>query len=116
MLKLIIAVKRHPDFTQEQFRSYLSVEHAKLIRACPASEKYVRRYVQSYTLPMGLDGAEPEARCVFDAVSELWFDSGADMEAFFSDPDYLASVRPDESRFSDRENCVFFVTEERQII
>lgn len=116
MLKLIIAVKRHPEFSADQFRTYLHTNHARLVRECPASQKYLRRYVQSFTLPVGLDGSNSDDHAVFDAVSELWFDCMADMDSFFADPDYLAVVRPDEFRFSDRENCVFFITEEHQVV
>jgi len=117
MIKLIIAIKRKSSFTQEEFREYLSTTHAKLVRECPASQKFVRKYVQSYTLPIGIDGRQLDTSSQgFDAASELWFDTTEDMQSFFFNPDYLANVRPDESKFSDMEHCVFFVTEERQII
>ncbi|WP_160257568.1 MULTISPECIES: EthD domain-containing protein [Burkholderia] len=116
-MKLIIAVKRKPGFTREQFIEYLSETHAAIVRGCPASHRYVRKYVQSYTLQIGIDGKPMEPSLQeYDAVSELWFDSIEDVKSFFSDPEYLASVHPDEARFSDRDKCVFFITEERQII
>jgi len=46
----------------------------------------------------------------------LWFESVAEKERFFSDPDYLAQVQPDEARFSDMPHCMFFMTEEQPII
>lgn len=109
MIKLMIAVKRKPGLTPEQFREHLSTVHAPLVRSCAATSRYVRKYVQSYTLPMSKDSS-------FDGAAELWFDSIADMERFFADAEYLATVRPDESRFADLERTVFFVTEERQIV
>ncbi|WP_028221891.1 EthD domain-containing protein [Paraburkholderia oxyphila] len=117
MLKLVIVVKRKPGFSPQEFRDYLSTKHAAIVRECPASQKYIRKYVQSYALPIALrEGSTESLDQPFDAVSELWFDSVEDIKSFFSDPDYLATVRPDESRFSDRDNCVFFVTEEKQVI
>ncbi|TDN69990.1 EthD domain-containing protein [Paraburkholderia sp. BL10I2N1] len=111
MVKLIIAVKRKPDMTIEAFRRHLSVTHADLVRNCPATAKFVRKYVQSYALWNG-DALEEPA---FDGAAELWFDSIDDKDRFFADPDYLDGVRPDEIRFADMSRTVFFLTEENQV-
>lgn len=108
MIKLMIAVTRRAGMTPEAFREHLGSVHAALVRDCPATRRYVRRYVQSYTL------AGTPAR--YDGAAELWFDSVDDMNRFFADPDYLANVRPDEARFADLEASAFFVTEERRIV
>lgn len=112
MIKLMIAVKRAPGLSPDEFREHMRSVHAVLVRTCPATEKYVRKYVQSYTLTTGESDQEPP----FDGAAELWFDSEEDMTSFFTDPDYLADVRPDESRFADMEKTVFFVTEELRIV
>lgn len=112
MIKLLIVVKRNPSLSLDQFREHLSTQHARLIRACPATHKYLRKYVQSYSLPVGFGDQEAP----FDGAAELYFDDVGGMNAFFSDPDYLESVRPDEARFADVERCVFYVTSEQQII
>lgn len=57
-----------------------------------------------------------EGEVAFDGTAELWFDSVADKDAFFSDPDYLRDVQPDEERFADMTRTVFFVTEEESVI
>ena len=112
MIKLMVAVHRHPDLSPEAFHDYWRSHHAKRVRDCPAAARYIRRYVQCHTVP-----AEYAAGPVpFDGVVELWFDSVADKEAFFSDPDYLATVQPDEARFADMSRTVFFVTEEELIL
>jgi hypothetical protein len=36
--------------------------------------------------------------------------------AIRSDPDYLRDVQPDEARFADMSNTVFFVTEEELVL
>lgn len=57
--------------------------------------------MQSYTLPIGIDGQQPDiSNQGFDGASELQFDSPADMEALFADPDYLVNVRPDAGAIS----------------
>ena len=112
MIKLMIAVKRAPGLSPDAFREHMKTVHAVLVRTCPATKKYVRKYVQSYTLASDeYDQEQP-----FDGAAELWFDSKDDMTSFFADPNYLADVRPDESRFADMGKTVFFVTEELQIV
>lgn len=110
MIKLMILVKRNTELTHEAFREHLSVDHARLVRDCPASAKFVRKYVQSFRVAGEADDGS------FDGAAELWFDSLQDMDRFFTDPDYLATVRPDEPRFADLEKCIFLTTEESQVI
>jgi hypothetical protein len=39
-----------------------------------------------------------------------------DMNRFYSDPDYLAGIKPDEGRFADMERTLFLVTQEEAVI
>ena len=112
MIKLVVAVKRHPDMTPDTFHAYWSESHASKVRAIPASARYIRRYSQFHTLSCEYANGEP----AFDGTAELWFDSVADKEAFFSDPDYLEQVQPDELRFADMQKTAFFMTEEETVI
>jgi uncharacterized protein (TIGR02118 family) len=112
MVKLIVAVKRRADLGVEAFQQHWRNQHAALVRACPATARYIRRYVQCLTIPAAYADGEP----AFDGTAELWFDSDADRARFFSDPDYLATVQPDESRFADMAQTRFFVTEEYPVI
>jgi uncharacterized protein (TIGR02118 family) len=112
MVKLIVAVKRRADMSVEAFQHHWRTQHARLVRDCPASARYIRRYVQCLTLPAHYAAGEP----AFDGTAELWFDSDEDRAKFFSDPDYLDSVQPDEGRFADMERTRFFVTEEIPVI
>lgn len=112
MIKLIVAVKRHPDMSPETFHSYWRESHAAKVRAIAASEKYVRRYSQFHTLAREYADGEP----AFDGTAELWFDSVEHKEAFFSDPEYLEQVQPDEFRFADMEKTAFFMSEEERVI
>jgi len=52
----------------------------------------------------------------FDGTAELWFDTVEEKDRFYSDPDYLALVRPDESGFADMAGTVFFVTAEETVL
>ncbi len=112
MIKLVVAVKRHPDMSPEHFHAYWRESHATKVRSIPASEKYVRQYSQFHTLAAEYAQGEP----TYDGTAELWFDSVEDKEAFFSDPEYLAHVQPDEFKFADMERTAFFMTEEERVI
>jgi uncharacterized protein (TIGR02118 family) len=112
MVKLIVAIKRKQGISPKDFHEYWRTRHANLVNACPASKRYVRKYVQCHTLEEEYSAAEP----AFDGTAELWFDTVADKESFFGDPDYLAQVKPDESRFSDMSRTLFFLTEEAPVL
>lgn len=111
MIKLIVAIKRNPFMTPSQFHRYWREEHAAKVRALAAS-KLIRRYIQAHTLESEYLTGEP----AFDGTAELWFDNLEDKECFFSDPEYLAKVAPDEKVFADMQRTLFFVTEEGAII
>jgi uncharacterized protein (TIGR02118 family) len=112
MVKFIVAIRKRADLSVEQFQKHWREDHARLVRECPATRKYIRKYVQCHTLPETYaGGAVP-----FDGTAELWFDSVEDIDAFYSDPDYLRDVKPDESRFADMSETVAFVTGEIPVI
>ena len=112
MIKLIVGIKRKAGMSPAEFHEHWRTTHAELVRACPASSKYIRKYVQYHTLKQEyLNGDVP-----FDGTAELWFDNVEDKDRFFSDPDYLETVSPDESRFADMTTTVFFMTEEEPVI
>lgn len=112
MIKLIVAVKRNAAMSPQQFHEYWRDEHAGKVKSIPACAKYIRRYVQAHTLDQEYEHGEP----AFDGTAELWFDSVADKDAFYSDPDYLAIVAPDERVFADMEQTRFLVTAEESVI
>lgn len=111
MIKLIVAIRKRPDMSAGEFHAHWRTRHAELVRNSPATAKYIRKYVQCHTMPEQYEQGE----VAFDGTAELWFSSVADMEAFYSDPDYLSDVRPDEARFADMTRTVFFVTEEELV-
>ncbi len=112
MIKLIVAIKRNPSMTPTEFHDYWRTEHSEKVRALAASKKYIRKYVQAHTLENEYASGEP----AFDGTAELWFDSIADKDAFYSDPQYLAEVNPDEKVFADMTTTLFLVTEEEVVI
>jgi uncharacterized protein (TIGR02118 family) len=112
MIKLIVAIRRREGMSVEDFQDHWRTRHAALIRDNPATSRYMRRYVQCHTLPSEYAAGE----AAFDGTAEIWFDSVADKDAFFSDPDYLRDIQPDEARFADMSRTVFFVTAEEPVL
>ena len=112
MVKLVVCVKRKPGMGVDEFHAYWRTQHGNLIKGIPGLRKYIRKYVQSHTTPQAYESnAAP-----FDGIAELWFDDYAAVDAFLADSDYLAHVRPDELKFTDHPNLVWFVTEESPMI
>jgi len=95
----------------EAFQHHWRTRHAGLVKGNAATKRYVRKYVQCHTLPDEYANGD----VAFDGTAELWFDSVADKDAFFSDPDYLRDIRPDEPTFADMSRTVFFVTAEEPV-
>lgn len=113
MIKLIVAVKRNAAMSPAEFHEYWRTEHARRVRSIAATARYVRRYVQAHTIESEYaGGVEPH----YDGTAELWFDSVADKDAFYSDPEYLAVVNPDERVFADMTLTRFFVTKEEEVV
>jgi uncharacterized protein (TIGR02118 family) len=111
MIKLIVAVRRNPAMSTSEFHAYWRTVHAGKVRALGATRRYVRRYVQAHTLDSEYAAGEP----AYDGTAELWFDSVADKDAFYSDAEYLATVRPDELVFADLTRSHFLVTKEEDV-
>ena len=112
MIKLIVVIRRNAAMSPAQFHEYWRTEHARKVRSIPACAKYIRRYVQAHTLEAEYATSEP----AFDGTAELWFDSVEDKDAFFSDPDYLAIVAPDERVFADMGQTRFLVCAEEHVL
>lgn len=112
MIKLIVTIKRNPAMSPAEFHAYWRTEHAAKVRSLAAAARYIRRYVQAHTTNEEYRAGEP----AYDGTAELWFDSVADKDAFYSDPEYLARVAPDEHVFADMSETRFFVTTEEAVI
>jgi len=112
MIKVIVAIKKKPELSVTDFQTHWR-NHAELVRSNAASKRYIRKYIQCHTLPTEY---ESSGEAAYDGTAELWFDSLEDKDAFFSDPDYIRDIQPDESRFADMSATRFFVTQEHSIM
>ncbi len=112
MIKFTILLKRKPSLSHEQFVEHHKSVHADIFMSVPAVKETVRRYVQQHAIPVELPGMPPVK---YDGITELWFDDFAGLARCFSDPEYLAVVRPDEESFLDLHGCDFIVSNEHAI-
>jgi uncharacterized protein (TIGR02118 family) len=113
MIKLLVFVTRQNSMTPQAFQDYWRHRHGPLVRGSGVADRYLRGYVQGHTALEAYDGAEPPA---YDGLVELYFDSQRDADAFFSDSEYLANIKPDESKFADLERCAFVATSGPELV
>ena len=109
MIKFTILLKRKPTLTHAEFVEHHKTVHAGLFMSVGVVKATVRRYVQQHALPVDLPGMPPVK---YDGITELWFDDVDALGRCFSDPEYLARVRPDEESFLDLHGCDFIVSAE----
>jgi uncharacterized protein (TIGR02118 family) len=112
MIKVIVAIVRNPGMSPEQFHAYWRTQHAQLVAGSDAARRYLRRYIQAHTIASEYGKEDP----AFDGMAELWFDSIEDSNRFFSDPEYLKTIKPDELCFADMVRTQFIVTVEERVI
>ena len=113
MIKFTILLTRKPSLTHSEFVEHHKSVHAPLFMSVDVVKKTVRRYVQQHAMPVELPGMPPVK---YDGITELWFDDTEHLGRCFSDPEYLARVRPDEETFLDLHACDFVVTTENVVL
>jgi len=117
MPKLVSLIKKRPHLTDEEFKTYYETNHAPLIKKLfPMLSDYKRTFLPSSQMLFGeltLQSAIDES--TFDVITELWFKSKSDLEAFMihaSKEEILTAIRDDEAHFLLSESTVTYeVTE-----
>lgn len=94
-LKVIVAIVRRQGISAQAFHEHWRGPHASLMVACPASRRYLRRYLQCHTIPGQGEVEDP----AFDGVAELWFD-----------------LIEDKERFADLQRTKFILSQEEPVI
>ena len=112
MIKVIVMVKRNPEFTPQEFHRHWREVHARLVADTPSVARHIVRYEQNHRTEEDYARGEPE----FDGVAIAWYRSQADMEAVFAEPEYQSKIAPDEAKLSDAERNVWIVTEEEETV
>lgn len=110
MIKLAFLINRLPGMSVEDFQRHHRDSHAPLFTSIPEAETYVRKYTVSHPVPAP-NYPEP----AYDGLTEIWFDSWEDHDAFFASENYKTLVNPDEATFIDFSNVASMVTDEKVI-
>lgn len=121
MIKLVYCIVRRADLSAEEFHRTWLVYHAPLVKSV-AEALHAVRYVQSHTAHADLNALLQSSRggmqLAYDGITEIWWNSRADLEnALSSEAGRAASARleQDEARFIDFARSRIFITEEHEI-
>ena len=111
MIKFVFMIRRLDGMSFEAFVEHHRDHHAPLFTSIPEAARYVRKYTVSHPVPA--DGY-PEP--TYDGLTEIWFASWAEHDAFFASTNYQELVHPDEARFIDMTSVEVLVAEETTVI
>ena len=120
MIKLVYVITRRADLSPAEFYDHWLNSHAPLV-AAQAGPLRFRKYVQSHLVDDPANEGMRAARGMLgpvDGVTEVWWESFADMQAAYATPEGAASGRilsEDEARFIDFSKSQVFLTEEHTI-
>lgn len=122
MIKIIFCLRRRPDLSVQEFRSYWRDHHAPLVRQV-ASALRIRRYIQSSHLEApevaGAIKARGTTEMAFDGVAELWWDDIDEIIAASATKEGRAAGRrllEDERKFIDLAASTLFYATEHVVI
>ena len=111
MPKLIALISKQPQLSPEAFQEYYEAKHAPLIRRLLPT---IARYTRSY-LPAEPESPKRTGLANFDVLTELWFDTDSDLEAFWkriNEPEVIAAIRMDEAHFLISDRTVMYRVDE----
>jgi uncharacterized protein (TIGR02118 family) len=111
MIKLAILLKRRQGMSHKEFLDYRREVHAPLLLSIPETEQYVRKFVVSIPVHAAAYPDQP-----YDAMVEAWFNSIADLNAFYRSDNFVSKVDPDHVNFLDVPAAVRLVTEETVVV
>lgn len=111
VIKFAFMINRIDGMSFEEFVEHHRNRHAPLFTSIPEAQQYVKKYTVSHPVP-----AEGYPSPAYDGLTEIWFESWADHDAFFASKNYKELVNPDESKFIDMNSVAVMVTEERFVI
>jgi uncharacterized protein (TIGR02118 family) len=121
MIKLVYCIVRRADLSAEEFHRTWLVDHAPLVKSV-AKALHAVRYIQSHAVHTDLNALLQSTRGgmqpAYDGITEIWWNSRADLEnALSSEAGRAASERleRDEARFIDFARSRIFITEEHDI-
>lgn len=121
MIKLTYAIRKRPDLSIEEFRSYWRDRHGPFVAAL-AKTVGAKRYVQSQLLDTPINDVLRQSRghmlAPFDGITEIWWESEESFMVGNGSPEGLKAGEEfvkDEANFVDHGNSVSFITREHEV-
>jgi hypothetical protein len=120
MIKIVYVLSRRDEIAPKAFYEYWLGSHGPRVRG-HAKAIRARKYVQSHLIDSPANRGMQEARGMMEpaaGITEVWWDSLADLEAAFRDPAGAAATQDlanDEAKFIDTGRSQLFVTQEHTI-
>jgi hypothetical protein len=125
MIKLICFIRKRAELDVPAFQKHWREEHGPLIKRLPRLRRHLVRYEQNHRLESDYarDAAAAEAPAssppspapAYDGSTIMWFSSMDAYNAFAAEPDYAEYIAPDEARFMDRTETLYFFTHEEDV-
>lgn len=110
VIKFVYMINRVQEMSPEQFVEYHRGHHAPLFTSITEAQQYVQKYTVSHPVR-----AESYPAPAYDGLTEIWFESWDDHDAFFASKNYQDLVHPHEAKFIDLESVAVMVTEETTV-
>jgi hypothetical protein len=115
MIKLLMLMKRRPDMTFEQFKTYYETNHRLIgIKYNKGAKRYTRRYLQKLENPVY--GPQPEP--AYDVLTEIWFENQAALDrglAQITEPAAAKEIAEDSARLFDGHSFQMFVVKDEGV-
>lgn len=121
MITIVFCVRKRPEMSDEEFRSYWWERHGPYVKERSAILR-MKRYVQ---MPRLMEpGLESVARArgtpePYDGVAQVSWETLDELKATFADPAAKRAARElleDERRFIDFSRSPIFFTEEKVVV
>jgi hypothetical protein len=112
-VKLIAALQRLPALDRDAFRHHWATQHAAIFRDTPALARHVAAYHQNRRLDKDYERDQGGG---FDGVTEQWYASENDFQAFVREPAFAEKVFPDERKFLVQSQTRWILTRAPDVI
>ena len=112
-VKLIAALQRLPGSDRAAFRRHWATSHAAIFRDTPELARHIVAYHQHRRLDEDYERDEGGG---FDGVTEQWYASRSDFDAFVREPAFAEKVFPDERKFLLQSETCWILTRAPDVI
>jgi hypothetical protein len=114
MIKMMAAICRKPGMTHAEYLAYVQHVHGAISNELPLT---LRRYVQNHVFDAAFGSGSEAVHAMTvarDSVTELWWDSAADMRVNFAHEHVRTKVGPDAANFADASRTLSLVAVEAE--